>query len=340
MNKKENRAMIIERARKAPETIQVELTSRCPLKCPQCYNDPAPREINRDLLAEYIKEAAGLEVRMITLSGGEPLLYPDLDYIIELVSASGMLSMISTSGIGLSEKRIGELKKAGLSYIWVSLNGSTRDIHEKSRDGYHYAMEALSRLKGTGLNYGINWVARKDNTDDFLNLVNLARQMKAEAITVLRLKPDSKFHATEASLDGEHLSRLGAYIKSCKSDDLSIYIDRCFSLLRTVMYGDKVLYNGCRAGRDFMAISASGDFIPCMHLHYGEKMPGLESYWNNSGLLDRLRSTEEKVEYPCRDCTHLPHCRTCRATCEKLYGSFYAGEQNCPLFEERGSQVV
>lgn len=331
--------MILERARKAPELIHVELTSRCLLKCPQCYNDPAPKEINSDLLAEYLKEAAGMQVKTIALSGGEPLLYPDLDYIIELVGALGMTSVMATCGAGLSQKRIGDLKKAGLGQIWISLNGSTKDIHEKSRDGYIYAIEALNRLKGTDLFYGINWVARKDNTDDFPNLVNLAGELKAIAINILRLKPDSKSHAAGA-LDGEHLSRLAAYVRSCKSSGMGIFIEKCFSILRTGIYGSKGLHTGCPAGRDLMAISADGHFLPCRHLYHGEKESSIEGYWNNSSVLDRLRATEENIEYPCRDCTHLPHCRTCRAACQKLYGSFYAGEKNCPIYEERRDCIV
>lgn len=339
MNNKGIAAMSFGRARKAPETIAVELTSRCPLKCPQCYNDPAPREINRELLVGYLKEAAGLGVRCIALSGGEPLLYSDLDYIIELVGALGMTSVMATCGAGLSAKRIRGLKKAGLGHIAVSLNGSTQDIHEKSRDGYYYAISALNLLKESDMSYGINWVARKDNIDDFPNLVNLARQMKAETVTILRLKPDLKCHAADA-LDGEHLSKLGAFIKSCRSDDMIIYIEKCFSVLRTSTYGNKGLYNGCPAGRDFMAISADGDFLPCRHLFHAEKKSSIEGYWNNSSVLDRLRLTEENVEYPCRNCSHLPHCKTCRAACEKLYGSFYAGEKNCPVYQERGDLNV
>ncbi|WP_347490406.1 radical SAM protein [Desulfoscipio sp. XC116] len=329
-----------DRARTVPDTIQVELTSRCPLKCPQCYNDPEPRDIDRDILAGYIKEAAGLKVGTIAMGGGEPLMYPHLEYIIKLVSSLGMFSLMATSGAGLSAVRIRELKKAGLYHLWVSLNGSTRAIHEQSRDGYHYAVEALHMLRGSGLNHGINWVARKDNVDDFPHLVELARKMKIGAITVLRLKPDAQKNAA-AALDGAELARLGSYIKASRSEELQIYIEQCFSLLRISMYGDKVMYNGCPAGREYMAISADGKLLPCRHLyHHGEKWPGIADYWNNSRGLDRLRTTEENVAYPCSDCGHLPRCRTCRAVCEKLYGSFYAGEKDCSLFRERGERVV
>ena len=331
--------MIFGRAIKAPELIHVELTSRCFLKCPQCYNDPTPKEINSELLADYLKEAAGMKVKCIALSGGEPLLYPDLDYIIELVGALRMTSVMATCGAGLSQKRIGELQKAGLGQIWISLNGSTKDIHEKSRDGYSYAIEALNRLKGTDLFYGINWVARKDNIDDFPNLVNLAGQLKVRAINILRLKPDSKNHAVSTP-DTEHLFRLAAYVKSYKSAGMGIFIERCFSMLRTAIYGSKGLHTGCPAGRELMAISTDGHFLPCRHLYHDEKESSIEGYWNNSSVLDMLRATEQNVEYPCRDCTHLPHCRTCRASCEKLYGSFYAGEKNCPIYQGRGDMIV
>jgi MoaA/NifB/PqqE/SkfB family radical SAM enzyme len=101
---------------------------RCNLACAYCneYDEtsppvPMPEMLNRiDLLA-----ALGLS--SLTFSGGEPLLHPDLDQLIQRVRARGMLAGVITNGFLLNQDRIVRFNKAGLDYLQISIDNVEPD---------------------------------------------------------------------------------------------------------------------------------------------------------------------------------------------------------------------
>ena len=324
------------RSFRGPKLLHLELTSRCPLRCPQCYNYLSPKQdLPLETILAHLEEAVQLGVFHIALSGGEPLLYPHLLEVVRRIAQLGMKSTIATSGLGLTERRLTELANAGLGWVWISLNGSTDAVHSLSRDGFREAIHAFQLLQQTSMLYGINWVARRDNAHDFPALVELARQYGVKTINILRLKPDAGDHENNY-LTGSEFMDLGNYLKAYRDQRPSIGVESCFSALRTFVYGDQLtgISAGCAAGRSVMAVDVEGKLRPCRHLKYGESYSSLKEYWFGSKVLERFRLTEENVQDPCRRCSHHEHCRSCRVSCEQLYGSFYAGEEWCPLAEK------
>ena len=321
------------RSYRVPKLIHFEVTSRCLLRCPQCYNYLSPKQdLQLETIYSYLEEAAEWGVFYIALSGGEPLLYPHLTEVVKRIKELGMKSMIATSGLGLAEQRLNELANAGLGWVWISLNGSTDQVHSLSRDGYQEGIQALELLKQTSMIYGINWVARRDNAQDFPAMVALAHQYGVKAINILRLKPDAGSYIKNYLTDGE-FTGLADYVKTYSDDQVAIWVETCFSALRTYTFGDKSsgIEAGCSAGRDSIAVDVEGKLRPCRHLKYPESYTSLKDYWLESERLYQLRTTEENVAEPCKSCTYMPHCRSCRASCQAMYGSFYAGEERCPL---------
>lgn len=98
----------------APTLIHIELTTRCPLRCPQCYaHQEEGMDFDKTLLFRFLEEAATLKVIHIALSGGEPLLYPHLTETIAYIRNLGMRSTMATSGLGLTPRNLRELMQAG-----------------------------------------------------------------------------------------------------------------------------------------------------------------------------------------------------------------------------------
>lgn len=321
------------RSFRGPKLIHLELTSRCPLHCPQCYNYLAPKQdLPLETVYTYLQEARELGVFQIALSGGEPLLYPHLNKVVQRIKELGMKSTIATSGLGLTAERLADLANSGIGWVWISLNGSNDAVHSLSRDGYQEAILALEQLKHTSLLYGINWVARRDNVHDFPKLVALAHKYKVKTINILRLKPDEGNHV-ENYLEGSEFGNLGDYLKEYSDEQLTISVETCYSPLRTYLYGNRLkgIAAGCAAGRILMAVDVEGKFRPCRHLRYPESYSSIKDYWFESKILKQLRLTEEHVTGLCENCSHVEHCRTCRASCQQLFGGFYAGEERCPL---------
>ena len=107
---------------------------RCNLSCTYCneyddYSKPVPT----DVMIERINKLADLGTGIVTLSGGEPLLHPELDDIIRHIRKRGMIAGIITNGYLLVRDRIERLNAAGLEYLQISIDNVTPDdVSKKS----------------------------------------------------------------------------------------------------------------------------------------------------------------------------------------------------------------
>jgi MoaA/NifB/PqqE/SkfB family radical SAM enzyme len=107
---------------------------RCNLTCTYCneyddYSKPVPT----DVMVQRINKLADLGTTIITLSGGEPLLHPDLDDIIAAMHKRGVLACMITNGYLLMPDRIERLNRAGLDHMQISIdNVMPDDVSKKS----------------------------------------------------------------------------------------------------------------------------------------------------------------------------------------------------------------
>jgi MoaA/NifB/PqqE/SkfB family radical SAM enzyme len=107
---------------------------RCNLSCTYCneYDDHSPPVPTHDVLRR-IDRLAMLGTGIITLSGGEPLLHPDLDAIIRRIRSHGVIATLITNGYLLSRERIRRLNRAGLDHLQISIDNVLPDeVSKKS----------------------------------------------------------------------------------------------------------------------------------------------------------------------------------------------------------------
>jgi MoaA/NifB/PqqE/SkfB family radical SAM enzyme len=107
---------------------------RCNLSCTYCneYDDRSAPVPTRDVLRR-VDRLAALGTGIITLSGGEPLLHPDLDAIVERIRSQGVIATLITNGYLLSRDRIRRLNRAGLDHLQISIdNVLPDDVSKKS----------------------------------------------------------------------------------------------------------------------------------------------------------------------------------------------------------------
>jgi MoaA/NifB/PqqE/SkfB family radical SAM enzyme len=107
---------------------------RCNLSCTYCneYDDHSPPVPTRDVFRR-IDRLAALGTGIITLSGGEPLLHPDLDDIVRRIRSHGVIATLITNGYLLSRDRIKRLNRAGLDHLQISIdNVLPDDVSKKS----------------------------------------------------------------------------------------------------------------------------------------------------------------------------------------------------------------
>ena len=119
---------------------------RCNLSCTYCneYDDFSP-PVPKDVVIERINKLADLGTSIVTLSGGEPLLHPDLDEIIAAMRRRGVIAGMITNGYLLMPERIKRLNQAGLDHMQISIdNVKPDDVSKKSLKVLDKKLEFLS----------------------------------------------------------------------------------------------------------------------------------------------------------------------------------------------------
>ena len=117
-----------------PLLVHMVPMRRCNIDCGYCneydkVSDPVPL----DTMLARLDRLTTLGSSVVAMSGGEPMMHPDLDRIIEGVRARGMMAGLITNGYYLSPKRITELNDAGLDFLQISIdNVEPDDVSKKS----------------------------------------------------------------------------------------------------------------------------------------------------------------------------------------------------------------
>jgi MoaA/NifB/PqqE/SkfB family radical SAM enzyme len=107
---------------------------RCNIDCGYCneYDDFSP-PIPLDVMKERIAYLGKMGASLITISGGEPLLHPDLDEIIRAIKATGAIAGLITNGYLVNVERIERLNAAGLDHLQISIDNLVPDeVSKKS----------------------------------------------------------------------------------------------------------------------------------------------------------------------------------------------------------------
>ena len=325
-----------------PVSMNLELTTVCPLRCPQCYCSLGNgKHIDISIAKQRIDEATGMGVKAVNLSGGETMCYPYLYELITYASSKVEEVNVALSGVFFTQETFDELTAAGVSHIHISLNGSTEEINNISRDGYDYAIKALSILKHNHYEHTtINWVMHSTNAYDFENMIRLAEEYEVASLVILGFKPDSnnaldsyptrKQIIHVADISKRYKGKVKIRIESCYSNMLAYYLD-------TKLFGNLNIsrFNGCGAGRFIVSVNVDGHYTPCRHIDCPEPFDTLESYWQSSAVLSELRDLEKKRRDPCASCYYSNYCRHCQAISWQMQKSLHLGFNACPLYKAK-----
>jgi len=321
-----------------PESMNIELTTYCPLNCPQCYCTlTGGKNIDKDKALYWLKQAGEMGVQTVHLSGGETLCYPHLYELIRAASSYCKNVHVALSGWNFTSEVFEKLVSAGISGIFISLNGSTGEINAKTRDGFDHAISALSIMKEKEYSeIWVNWVMHSNNTDDFANVLKLAEDYNVKNLVIMALKPDSK-HEMKTAPDAEQMVELAKLIRRYKGK-VQIMVEACYSPMMALVFDNKWSGNtnigiekGCGAGLTSFSVNVDAKLSPCRHLDYFEDPQSLAEYWQQSSILRMIRMLEYVKMPPCNDCYYSPYCRHCVAINSKMNSSLYLGNEMCGL---------
>jgi radical SAM protein with 4Fe4S-binding SPASM domain len=177
-----------------PLYIKVKVFYGCNLKCEMCNHWRETREppISTDRLKEVLNELAALGTRKIHISGGEPMLRPQVPDMTEQASTLGMKVTMTTNGTLIDKAKAKRLVEAGLRGVNISIDSPIRKMHEKIRGvegSYKATIKAVALFrrythKGK-LAIRINTVVSRTNYQTLVTLPDLAHEIGADGINLI-----------------------------------------------------------------------------------------------------------------------------------------------------------
>ncbi len=316
-----------------PHILQVEITNRCSLSCPQCYKDRLNEgDMEVPLFRRILNEADRLKVGTIMLNGGEPLEHNNFIELLTILERFAFQVHCFSSGQGLTDAVLNFLSKTNLDLkLSLSLNGSTKEINSLSRVGYDISVNAIKKLVKAGKPTGINWVCRQDNLYDFPKLVEFAKENGVKWVNIAANKL-SGFGRINSPLCAKDYVFLLDYLERQEAvDPKYIRIQYCYNLLNGLRKnGVNQHLNRCGAGIFSCNIDINGAFRPCTHLYYPEQFDSIIEYWNQSEVLQDLRKSREEKK-KCGSCSKPAPCYFCKAMFENTAQDFYNEPDSCPI---------
>ncbi len=156
------------------------LIRRCNLLCKHCYaisgNVDFPGEMTYRQVCDVMDDLKAFGVPVLILSGGEPLLRPDIFEISRRAKQMGFYVGLSTNGVLISEPVMEDLTDTGYDYVGISLDG-IGEIHDRFRGmegAYEKSLNALRLCRDHGIKAGLRFTMTEDNAHQFEDMLKLA----------------------------------------------------------------------------------------------------------------------------------------------------------------------
>ncbi len=293
-------AQMIARSLKSsrhPILAHIIPTRRCNLSCGYCNEyDKVSKPVPTAQMLRRIDLLAALGTEIITFSGGEPLLHPELDELIRRIRSHRRIATIITNGYLLSPERIRLLNRAGLEHLQISIDNVAPDEVSKK------SLKVLDRK--------LEWLAEYARFDVSINSVVGAGVSHAEdALTITRRALELGFDTTVGAIH-DH----GGQLRSLPEADRAVYEQiqserkPGFWALAFDNLFQKNLFAGlpnewqCRAGSRYLYICEDGLVHYCSQQRGYPAIP-LEKY--SAADLEREYSTKKQCAPFCTvSCVH------------------------------------
>lgn len=332
-----------------------ETTSACNLHCRHCRRlstGAGAREFGADEAKDWIKTLSDWRRPLLILSGGEPLMRPD---IVELAAYSverGLAVALATNGVLMTREIADGLRRAGVRRVGVSLDGASEGRHDGVRGvrgAFGAALNALRLVGSAGIGAQINMTVCRENVDEVGEVLLLAEREGIQAVHLFVFVPvgcgldwgrDRSLSAVESEGLLRRFQRLAA------SSKLELRLTCAPQYRRIIAEGGQegppggvparrrenaAAPSGCLGGRSVCFVSHAGDVFPCGYLPVSAgnvREHSLKEIWEGSELFRDLRDAD-RLGAPCGMCAYKVTCGGCRARAYTATGNYLGGDTSC-----------
>ena len=166
--------------RKPPGPVVIwNLIRRCNLTCKHCYSISADKdfagELSTDEVFRVMDQLKAFKVPALILSGGEPLLRPDIFEISARSKQMGFYTALSSNGTLIDRPMFERIREIGYDYVGVSLDGlgATHDKFRRKEGAFDLSLAGIRLCRDAGLKVGVRFTMTQDNFQDLPGLLRL-----------------------------------------------------------------------------------------------------------------------------------------------------------------------
>ena len=331
-----------------------EVTRNCNLSCIHCRASatlgPYTGELDTSASFKLLDEIAEAGKPIIILTGGEPLLRPDIFDIAAHGDHLGLRMVMAPNGTLITPEIAKKMAASGIRRISVSLDAATREKHDAFRGvpgAFDGALNGIRIVKEAGIEFQINTTITKDNLEEIPKIQELAIALGAVAHHIFLLVPTGrgKYIIEKAITAKEYEETLNWFYDKREKSPLQLKATcapHYYRILRQRAKADGVqvkfethgldaVTRGCLGGVGFCFISHTGIVQPCgfLNLDCGDvtRTPFPE-IWTRAPHFLRLRDYSA-LDGKCGVCEYHKVCGGCRARAFEATGDYMAEEPLC-----------
>ena len=332
-----------------------ETTTSCNLKCIHCrasaVADRSPQELSYDQSCKLLSQIAAFARPVIVLSGGEPLVRPDILDIAKFGSDLGLRMVLATNGTTVDSDTAHNMVSAGIKRVSVSLDGINAATHDSFRGlpgAFDAALQGIENCKSAGMPVQINTTVAKHNVDQLPRMLDLATAIGACALHLFLLVPTGcgkEISAREMISPMEYEDVLNWLYDASKTSSISLKATCAPHYFRVMRqraktegvkitpetHGFEAMTKGCLAGSAVCFVSYKGDVYPCGYfpVSAGNVLTTpIRTIWDESELFRTLRDPSQ-LHGKCGICEFARVCGGCRARAYGETGDFLGEEPYC-----------
>jgi radical SAM protein len=332
-----------------PFLVFWEVTRACALACQHCRAEAQPRRNSHELGSTeahtLVEQLAELKPPMLVLTGGDPLMRPDVLKLARYATDLGLNVSLSPSGVArLAKTDFNKFVDAGILRISLSLDGATRESHDKFRGlngTYDHTMRAIEKAREVGLGVQINTTLTRGNIEEFPAFRDLMFELKPEMWSVFIIVPTGRASVADMPEPEELEDVFEELADLAMGAPFAIKTTEGHHFRRVLIQrgrGESLGRKGLRAplgirdGRGIMFISHVGEvtpsgFLPINCGNVREKHPA--EIYREHPLFVTLRDNDA-LGGKCGRCEFRDVCGGSRSRAWAVTGDLFAEEPLCP----------
>jgi radical SAM protein with 4Fe4S-binding SPASM domain len=347
----------------APYQIVWDVTYACNLHCKHCYAT-AGKPLKDELDTYQAKHAIDIfdkaGVTILAFSGGEPLVRPDILELTKYAADKGIYVAVATNGTLITKEKANEMKKAGVEFVQISLDGAKAETHDTFRGingAFDKTVQGIKNCVDEKFFVEVSTTSTKYNYKEIPHIIELSEKLGAEWFMAFNFIPTGRgkdIISMDLSPDEreEMLKLLWNELKTRKINVLSTAPqfarvalqqeeEEKEKIVPTHFYNPKLagqlvdlaeFIGGCGAGRFYMGMRANGDIQPCVFfpLKIGNILKDdFEKLWIKNKVLQDLRNKD--LLKGCNTCNYRYYCGGCRARAYSYSNDYLAPDPGCIL---------